>query len=81
MQLVIVASNSTLLGVAYTRRIASSQAPLDLAAKELLVPPSGPILQLLGIVQRPGARVGALLRTSALLMASLDGIRRSGPFA
>ena len=75
VQLVVFAPGGTLLGAAYTQRIASSQAPLDVAAETELEPqtPSGPVLQLLGIVQRPGARVGALLRTSALLMASLDG--------
>ena len=67
-QLVVVGPDTTLLGVAYTQRIASSQAPLDVAAET----PTGPILQLLGIVQRPGTRVGALLHTSTLLMGCLD---------
>ena len=73
-QFVAVAPDGRLLGIMYTQRVASYETLLT-AKRETeldLHMPAGPVIQLLSVVQRPGAKVGALLRNYTLLLSRLD---------
>ena len=66
-QYVAVSPDGTLLAAMYTQRVAS-YALLRTAVRETeleLHVADGPVLQLLGVLQRPSARVGDLLRKCA----------------
>ena len=73
-QLIALSLDGTPLGVIYTQRVASQQALLTTTreSEPALHTPNGPVVQLLGVIQRPHARVGGLLRDHLLSLARLD---------
>ena len=74
-QLVAVAPDGQLLGVMYSQRVASYASLLSTTrATELdLHTPNGPVIQLLAVLQRPGAkRVGDLIRRTMLHYGRMD---------
>ena len=73
-QLVAVASDGRLLGAVYTQRVPSyaSLRSTCHARERELHQPDGPVLQLLSVVQLPGAKVGDQLRRYVLHLGRLD---------
>ena len=73
-QYVAITPGGEILGAMYTQRVLSYEVLLS-AQRETeleLHAPDGPVVQLLGVVQRPDAKVGDLLRRFVLLLARLD---------
>ena len=72
-QFVVASATGELLGAMYTRRIASYADLLCTLTEESgLHITSGPVLQLLGVFQRPGASVGSLLLRHLMAAGLLD---------
>ena len=72
-QFVVASSTGELLGAMYSRRVASYTNLLRTLTEEGdLHIASGPVLQLLGVFQRPGASVGSLLLRHLMAAGLLD---------
>ena len=73
-QFVAVAPSGQLLGAMYTQRVPSYNSLLTTTRESELElhTPNGPVIQLLGVVQRPGAMVGDRLRRYVLHLSRLD---------
>jgi hypothetical protein len=73
-QFVAIAADCSLRGALYTQRAASC-AELETTTRDTelaLHQPRGPIIQLLGVVQQPGVRVGLALRDHVLELGRND---------